>query len=197
MTMTRKRWVLLVEWAMIGACSASPAEPASETSSTSDDTTGEQSDAPSPSTTSSATGPGTTANDDAPQDESSSDATSSPATGTSGPPAPSCDPVVPGEYNACLGPQNTAACNWIFDPEATGSLTCITALAVENGSVCTITDCVDRCDCFAHPGTGTATVECMDGVIEGNTACVLFCGGGEVCPDGMECSYNICVAPPA
>jgi hypothetical protein len=37
----------------------------------------------------------------------------------------------------------------------------------------------------------------MEGVVaEADTACVLYCGGGEICPDGMECSYNICVWPP-
>lgn len=202
---TRKRWVLLSGLATItaSACSPSPGEPSAETSSTSDDTTGEQSEDPSLSTEGSgaSSGPGTTAattaSDDAPPDESSSEATTSPETTTSGPPAPACDPVVPGEYNGCIGPESTSACNWLADSEATGWLGCITAAAVEGGSVCTITDCIDRCDCFAHPGTGTASVECMDGIIEGGTACVLFCGAGELCPDGMECSFNICVAPPA
>ncbi|MCX4246312.1 hypothetical protein [Paraliomyxa miuraensis] len=52
--------------------------------------------------------------------------------------------------------------------------------------------CVDNCavdaDCPA-PATGTAAPICLDqGPGTENDRCVLPCGGGEVCPDGMVCS---------
>lgn len=196
MTMTRTVLLLTILGAL--ACAASTAEPNAETSSTSDETTADsQSDPVSSSASGSAVttaDPSVTSSDDG----SDSGATSS-DTSTTEPPAPACDPIVQGEYNACLGgnPPTTVPCTWTPNPEGDGWITCITAALVHEGSVCSIAGCVDRCDCFPAPATGTATVECMDGIIEDATACVLFCGGGEICPDGMECSYNICVAPPA
>jgi hypothetical protein len=57
-----------------------------------------------------------------------------------------------------------------------------------------ITDCIDACDCFAPPPTGTAVVAC-DNVLEGGgSACYLDCTTG-TCPDGMECQSNICFWP--
>lgn len=98
-----------------------------------------------------------------------------------------CDPVVPGEYLYC--PEgNSAVCGPVG--------TCMEAFAVEGGRVCVVTGCTDRCDCFAPPDSGTATVECLEGVIANDTACVLRCGNGESCPDGMVCSVQACVWPP-
>jgi hypothetical protein len=98
-----------------------------------------------------------------------------------------CDPVVPGSYERC--PENTAGV-------CVGG-TCLEAFAVEGGRVCSLIGCVDRCDCYAPPATGTATVECMENVVADGTACILHCGNGEQCPDGMECSVQTCVWPPA
>ncbi len=125
---------------------------------------------------------------------------SSAAGGSSGdaPGIPGCDgAVVNGGYHDCYvdGVFDTATCGWTGTSESVGAPMCITAALVVDGSVCALTGCVDRCDCFAPPGTGTATVECMEGVLAGQTACVLYCGGGEVCPDGMLCSYQTCVWP--
>lgn len=128
------------------------------------------------------------------------DATSSSGDDTSSgeaPGIPGCDAVAKGGYNDCYvdGEFDTVACGWMGTSESVGFPTCITAALVDDGSVCAIKGCVDRCDCFATPPTGTATVECMEGVVAEDKACVLYCGGGEVCPDGMLCSYQICVWP--
>jgi hypothetical protein len=121
---------------------------------------------------------------------SSSDATS---TDTSG--VPGCSSGVAGTYASCAD-ADAAVCGWMGTGESTGYPSCLQAALVEGGSVCSIIGCVDRCDCFAPPATGTATVECIEGVVADDTACVLYCGGGEVCPDGMQCSVQTCVWPP-
>ena len=56
-----------------------------------------------------------------------------------------------------------------------------------------VAGCVDACDCFAPPTTGTAPVACMTGIVADDTACVLDCSEGQQCPDGMVCGGNICV----
>jgi hypothetical protein len=60
-----------------------------------------------------------------------------------------------------------------------------------------ISDCVDVCDCFAPPATGTAVVVCADILAGGGMACALDCADGKTCPDGMTCLDNVCFWPPA
>jgi hypothetical protein len=97
-----------------------------------------------------------------------------------------CEPTVPGGYPGC-GANDPAAC---------GPAPCLQALEVVGGTVCTIIGCMDRCDCPPPPSSGTATVECLEFVVADDTACVLHCGNGEQCPDGMVCSVQSCVWPP-
>lgn len=97
-----------------------------------------------------------------------------------------CDAPVPGGYEACPA----------SDPAACGPPAICLQAYIEGATVCTITGCVDRCDCFPPPASGTATVECMEGVVADDTACILHCGNGEQCPDGMVCSVQSCVWPP-
>lgn len=111
--------------------------------------------------------------------------------------ASACDAWASGEFASCIDSPAYAACGWTPDGVSPVSLTCIEALEVEGGGVCALLDCSDRCDCFAPPASGTATVECLDGVVADHTVCVLYCGGGEQCPDGMVCSVQSCVWPPA
>ena len=54
---------------------------------------------------------------------------------------------------------------------------------------------LQACDCFAPPATGDAVVTCAAVLQGGGTACVLSCGGGETCPDGMECLSGTCFWP--
>ena len=107
---------------------------------------------------------------------------------------PACDPIVPGEFNACWdgNATHTEDCNWTGTSYAVGFPGCLIAAGIRDGNVCMITGCEDRCDCFAQPTTGTARVECMEGIIADDTACVLYCRDGQICPDGMVCGFNIC-----
>jgi hypothetical protein len=104
-----------------------------------------------------------------------------------------CDPIVPGGFNECLNGTvpDATLCNWNGTSESVGYVGCLQTAYVE-GSVCMIQGCVDACDCFAPPATGTASVECLEGIIANDTACVLYCFDGQVCPDGMVCAGDIC-----
>lgn len=115
---------------------------------------------------------------------------------------PACDPPVVGEWNACMdanGDIDNTLCNWIGDPDGTGFLTCLSSppAKLEGGNICTIRDCVDTCDCFDPPATGTAEVVCAKILADGATACGLDCSSGQTCPDGMECASGLCFWPPA
>ena len=111
-----------------------------------------------------------------------------------------CDPVIPGEFNACIdnaGGIDNTLCNWVGDPDANGFIGCLTSSMTKGANVCMISGCVDVCDCFAPPATGTAEVIC-DAILEdGGNACALDCSAGQTCPDGMECLGTICFWPPA
>jgi hypothetical protein len=65
---------------------------------------------------------------------------------------------------------------------------------IQNFTVCT-SPCGDATDC-ATPATGDATVVCAG---QGGDQCLLDCGNGETCPDGMECqsimAFDRCVWP--
>jgi len=113
-----------------------------------------------------------------------------------------CEPPVVGEWNACVdenGDIDNTLCNWMGNPDGTGFLTCLSApkMDLAGGNVCTIRDCVDACDCFDPPATGTAPVVCAEILAGGGTACGLDCSEGQTCPDGMECASGLCFWPPA
>jgi hypothetical protein len=115
---------------------------------------------------------------------------------------PVCDPVVVGEWNACIdesGDIDNTLCNWMGDPDSNGFITCLSAppMKLDGGNICTIRDCVDTCDCFPAPATGTAVVVCAEILEGGGTACGLDCSSGETCPDGMECASGLCFWPAA
>jgi hypothetical protein len=128
--------------------------------------------------------------------------------GSSGGPADSgstgpintCDPVIPGEWNACHdadGNVDNTQCNWMGMGGAQGFIGCLTSSSMKGANVCFISDCIDACDCFAPPTTGTAEVVCDEILDGGGTGCALSCANGRVCPDGMECYTNLCFWPAA
>jgi len=111
-----------------------------------------------------------------------------------------CDPVVPGEYNACIdenGSIDNTLCNWMGAGGSTGFVGCLTSSSTKGANVCMISDCEDDCDCFAAPATGNAVVECAEVLEGGGRACVLNCSNGEDCPDGMSCEGGLCFHLPA
>ena len=114
--------------------------------------------------------------------------------------APECDPVVPGEFNPCwepaTGQTHARDCHWMGTSESVAYPGCLISATIADGNVCMLTGCEDRCDCFAQPATGTARVECMEGVIAEDTVCVLWCAEGQTCPDGMVCGFNVCFWEP-
>ena len=113
-------------------------------------------------------------------------------------PTNSCDPVIPGEWNSCVGDMgqiDNTLCNWMGVPDAVGFIGCLSSSSNEDANVCMITGCEDDCDCFAPPATGTAPVACADVLADGGFACVLTCDMGETCPDGMECIDGLCFHP--
>lgn len=111
-----------------------------------------------------------------------------------------CDPIIPGEWNSCVGPNgntDNTLCNWVGSGEATGFIGCLNSAGMDGANVCFISGCEDACDCFAPPVTGTATVVCSEILADGGTGCGLDCSDGKICPDGMICSENLCFWPPA
>ena len=142
---------------------------------------------------------------DAAADPSTSTASTAPTTaaeptsstaGTT--PAAECPGRPSGAYNACEdenGLTNNKLCGWTAD----GGPQSVTCLGPQSGgfNVCTLDDCVDDCDCFAPPTTGTAIAGCRAVYGDGGKACVLYCLNGQVCPDGMQClpDYGYCYWP--
>jgi hypothetical protein len=102
-----------------------------------------------------------------------------------------CQSYAIGGWNACE--VGTLTCEWMAS-EAAGELLC---LSPGSGpyNVCGIRDCVDVCDCFAPPATGTAVPVCAAILGSGKNGCALYCAGGQICPDGMECYSGYCYWP--
>jgi hypothetical protein len=112
---------------------------------------------------------------------------------------PACDPVVPGDWNACMdenGQVDNTLCNWQGSGDSVGMVGCLTAADDEDANVCFISGCEDVCDCFAPPATGDAPIICDEILAAGGTGCALDCSNGETCPDGMECISSLCFWPP-
>lgn len=109
-----------------------------------------------------------------------------------------CDPIIQGEWNACVnenGMTDNTLCNWVGMGGAQGFIGCLNSSQMDGSNVCFISDCVDACDCFAPPATGTAEVVCAAILADGGNGCALDCSAGKVCPDGMECQNDICFWP--
>ncbi|MCA9709429.1 MAG: hypothetical protein KDK70_26545 [Myxococcales bacterium] len=109
-----------------------------------------------------------------------------------------CEPPVVGEWNSCLDDQgqvDNTLCNWIGNPQGTGTLTCLSGPSPAGGNVCIIRGCEDVCDCFDPPTTGTAEVVCAEILANGDMGCGLACNDGQTCPDGMMCNSGLCFWP--
>ncbi len=141
-------------------------------------------------TTTSATSSGTTAI------SSTGGSTGSSSTGeptTSEPTTDGCASHPPGDWVACRqgGLTDTGMCGFEAGQSA-GEVACL----VPSGggfNVCGIRECVDDCDCFTAPTTGTAIPSCEK--VGSKNACVLYCLNGQQCPDGMECVSAYCYWP--
>ena len=122
-------------------------------------------------------------------------ATSTGATSGATTAADGCSQHAIGDWNACqIGNQiKNSLCEWA-EGGGEGTLLC---LAPTSGgyNVCGIRDCVDVCDCFAPPTTGTAVPVCAPILGSGANACALYCAGGQTCPDGMTCQSGYCYWP--
>ncbi len=109
--------------------------------------------------------------------------------------ADACPDRPSGAYNACksAGLTDNKLCGWTTD----GGPQSITCLSPQSGgfNICGLRDCVDDCDCFAPPTTGTAIPGCRAIFGDGGKACVLYCLNGQICPDGMECASGYCYWP--
>jgi hypothetical protein len=124
--------------------------------------------------------------------------TSAPTTTTGGTTAgvdDMCGSRPSGDWNACFqdGTIMNSLCGWTMGDGA-GSVTCLSPASGGFNS-CGIRDCVDDCDCFAPPATGTAIPFCLDIFVDGGKGCVLYCVNGQICPDGMECVSGTCYWP--
>lgn len=167
------------------ASGSTAAESGSSTTDPTDASTGSSGD---PATTDAPTSTGSTTDDP----------TTGGSSSTGNPNA--CDPVIPGEFNACVdenGNVDNGLCNWVGSGAATGFIGCLNSGEQDGANVCMISGCKDDCDCFAAPATGDATVVCRETLEGGGTACVLDCAAGQTCPDGMECIGNACFHPAA
>lgn len=127
---------------------------------------------------------------------STAEPTSSTAVGSTSAAADECPNRPTGAYNTCLndnGLTDNKLCGWTGD----GGPTSVSCLSPQSGNfnVCGLLDCVDDCDCFAPPATGTAIPGCRAIFGDGSKACVLYCLNGQVCPDGMECASGYCYWP--
>lgn len=115
-------------------------------------------------------------------------------------PGNACDPVIPGEWNACVdanGGIDNTLCNWMGTGGAVGFIGCLNSGDMDGANVCFISDCVDACDCFAPPADGTAVVTCGPILEGGGNGCFLDCSAGQTCPAGMQCLGQACFHPPA
>ena len=197
-----KRWFVLASLALAcgdddnddGGATTNPTTTAADDDADDDD--GSSTEAAETTTTD---GSSTTA-----QPESSSGVaeseSSGPAESSETGPINFCDPVIPGEWNSCHDEQgnvDNTLCNWMGTGGAKGFIGCLTLSETEGANVCFISGCVDACDCFAPPTTGTAEVICGPILEGGENGCGLDCSNDRTCPDGMMCAGSLCFWPPA
>lgn len=131
-------------------------------------------------------------------DASSSSSTGEPTTGSSGAQTTMVDECTTrpgGDWNAC--DKGGITDNNLCGHEPGGGEGTVACLKPTSGnfSVCGIRDCVDDCDCFTPPTTGTALALCREVFGGGGKGCVLYCVNGQICPDGMECASGTCYWP--
>lgn len=129
---------------------------------------------------------------------SGSTSTGEPTTGSTGAQTTMVDECTDrpaGDWNACV--KNGLTDNSLCGHEPGGGEGTVACLKPTSGSfsVCGIRDCVDDCDCFAPPTTGTAPALCRQVFGGGGKGCVLYCVNGQICPDGMECASGTCYWP--
>jgi hypothetical protein len=100
-----------------------------------------------------------------------------------------------GGWNACFvdGHIDNELCGWTMG-DGPGTITCL-APASGSYNVCGLMNCVEDCDCFTPPTTGSAIARCSEILANGGKACVLYCAGGQICPDGMTCVSGTCYWP--
>src|SRR5690606_9081290 len=93
-----------------------------------------------------------------------------------------CDGYAAGGWNQCQmgNVVDNKACGW-EEGSGAGMLLCLSPTS-GGLNVCGIRDCVDVCDCFAPPSTGTAVPVCAPIFGNGGKGCALYCAGGQTCP---------------
>lgn len=127
---------------------------------------------------------------------SGSSAGASGSTGATGGVVDTCPSRPSGDWNACRdgAALDNSLCEWTESAGKSGTVTCLSPAGGDH-NVCGIEACVEDCDCFAPPATGTAVVTCAPILGDGGKACVLYCAGGQICPAGMECFSGYCYWP--
>ncbi len=97
---------------------------------------------------------------------------------------------VEGEYVECLGVGNA-----VDTSDCGGNMPiCITGGDPVIVGVCSVSECVDECDCPAAPAGATAVAAC-DAITGDDNLCYLDCAAG-TCPTGMECFADLaCLWP--
>lgn len=106
-----------------------------------------------------------------------------------------CSGYAAGGWNQCQvgNVSNNSKCEWV-EGSGEGVALCLNPTS-GSFNVCGIRDCVDVCDCFAPPTTGTAVPVCSPILGGGANGCALYCAGGQICPDGMTCHSGHCYWP--
>lgn len=125
--------------------------------------------------------------------EPTAGATGTTAEGTSAAIPDACPGRPGGDWNACFVDAKIDNDLCAFTG-STGKASCYSPTSGFY-NVCGITDCVDDCDCYAQPATGTAFPVCTELFADGGKGCVLWCVNGQICPDGMECVAGRCYWP--
>ncbi len=191
---------------LVLACGGDDSDDGATTNPTSSPTIGDDDDDDDDDGSSSAEDPGSSSDGGStgPQPESSSgpDPASSSGADESSSTGPFnfCDPIVPGEWVSCHdenGAIDNTLCMWMGTGESVGMVSCLGASELKGANTCFIRGCVDTCDCFAPPDTGTAEVICGPIIEGGENGCGLDCSNDRICPDGMMCLGGLCFWPPA
>ena len=169
--MARPRALLLALLAL-AACNSEPDAPTTDADTTADTST-------------------TAAGTSSTSTTSASTSAADPTTGGQTTAPEACTRHPSGDWAACRkgGLTDADLCGWSGD---VGQVSCLSPL-IGGYNVCGIRDCVDDCDCFTGPTTGTAIPLCQ--MVGASKACVLYCLNGQLCPDGMDCVSGYCYWP--